>query len=361
MVATPSNSPSSRRFDGVRMRKQHGLSLVELMVAMALGLVISLAVLQVFISNKNTFLLQGAAGHLQENGRFALQYLAAELRPAGVGVGTRLDEEDICVVASNGTAAEWNSMNRPIWGKRNAAAGGLGAVGTDELSIFANDGCESFLTAGEILKPAQNANLKVTTYCPSMQKDHAVMVMDMEKAVVVRITNKPNSSGSGQVTLAHAAGNNDKNAKCGGFKFSDIQFTSPARVVGFAHKTFYVADTGRTSVAGQPVRALFVRDTAQVPVQTNEIIEGVESLRTSFGVAAGNSVGVQTYLSPAEVEAANRWSDVRTVKIDLLLVSEERVSGARDQAVQFGGATVAADGRLRQVFSTVVALRNRID
>ncbi|MCY1185121.1 Type IV Pilus-assembly protein W [compost metagenome] len=96
-------------------------------------------------------------------------------------------------------------------------------------------------------------------------------------------------------------------------------------------------------------------------MQTNEIIEGVESLRTSFGVAAGNSVGVQTYLSPAEVEAANRWRDVRTVKIDLLLVSEERVSGARDQAIQFGGATVAADGRLRQVFSTVVALRNRID
>ncbi len=343
------------------MRKQRGLSLVELMVAMVIGLVISLAVLQVFISNKNTFLLRGAAGNLQENGRFALQYLAAELRPAGVGVGTRLDEDDICVVAAKGDSAEWSAMNRPIWGKRVTATGELGAVGTDQLAIFANDGCESFLTAGELLKPSLNANLKVTAYCQSMQQNRAVMVLDMEKAVVIRITNKPNSSGSGEVTLTHAASNNDKNAKCGGFKFSDIQFTAPARVVGFAHRTFYVANTGRVTASGQPIRALFVRDAAQVPAQVSEIVEGVESLRSSYGVATDNSVGVQSYLTPAEVEAANRWDDVRTVKIDLLLASNERVAGAQDQAVQFGGAAVAADGRLRQVFSTVVALRNRVD
>ncbi|MNF99874.1 hypothetical protein D3C84_827910 [compost metagenome] len=187
------------------------------------------------------------------------------------------------------------------------------------------------------------------------------MVLDMEKAVVIRITNQPNSSGNGPVTLTHAASNNDKNAKCGGFKFADIQFNSPARVVGFAYRTFYVAETGRVTATGQPIRALFVRDGAQVPAQSSEVVEGVESLRTSFGVAAGNSVGVQAYLSPAEVEAANRWDDVRTVKIDLLLASNDRVAGAHDQAVQFGGAAVAADGRLRQVFSTVVALRNRVD
>ncbi|RJG11978.1 prepilin-type N-terminal cleavage/methylation domain-containing protein [Pseudomonas cavernicola] len=343
------------------MRKQQGLSLVELMVAMAIGLVISLAVMQVFISNKNTFVMQGAASHLQENGRFALQYLAAELRPVGVGLGARLDEESICVVATGGAAAEWNAMNRPIWGQRITANGALGAVGTDQLSMFVNDGCESFLTAGELLKPGANANIKVTAYCPSMQQDRAVMVLDMEKAVIIRVSNKPNSSGSGQVTLTHAAGNNNKDAKCGGFKFSDIAFTSPARVVGFSHKTFYVADTDRAAVTGQPIRALFVRDVAQIPAQSTEIVEGVESMRTHYGVAAAGSVGVQTYLSATEVEAANRWGDVRTVKIDLLLVTAERAPGAQDQAIQFDGAAVAADGRLRQVFSTVVALRNRID
>ena len=343
------------------MRNQRGLSLIELMVAMVIGLVISGAVLQVFISNKNTFLLQNASGHLQENGRFALQYLAAEIRPAGVGMGVRLPEESICVVATNGAASEWNAMNRPIWGQRITASGALGAVGTDQMSVFVNDNCGAFLTSGELLKPSANANIQVTGYCPSMQQDRAVMVMDMEKAVIIRITNKPNSSGSGNVTLAHAAGNNDKDASCGGFKFSDIAFTDPARVVGFSSKIFYVADTGRTDSAGQPVRALYVRDVSTVPAQTMEVVEGVESMRTRYGVATASSVGVQSYLTPAEVEAANRWGDVRTVKVDLLMVSDGRAPGAQDQAIEFDGGVVVADGRMRQVFSTVVALRNRID
>jgi len=59
------------------------------------------------------------------------------------------------------------------------------------------------------------------------------------------------------------------------------------------------------------------------------------------------------------VEAAKRWDEVRSVKIDLLLVSDERAPGA--QNLEFDGVAVKADGRLRQVFHTVVALRNRID
>jgi type IV pilus assembly protein PilW len=343
------------------MQAQRGISLIELMVAMVIGLIISGAVLQVFISNKNTFQLQNASGHLQENGRFALQYLAAEIRPAGVGMGVRLTQESICVAGTNGAASEWDSMNRPISAQRVTAGGGLGAVGTDQLALFSNDNCGAFLTAGEILRPGANANVKVTAYCPSMQQNRAVMVMDIEKAVIIRITNKPNSSGSGAVTLAHAAGTNDKDASCGGFKFSDVAFTDPARVVGFSSKIFYVADTGRMNVDGQAIRALYVRDVSSIPAQSQEVVEGVESMRTRFGVASTTSVGVQSYMTPAEVEAADRWGDVRTVKIDLLMVSDGRAPGAQDQAIEFDGAAVAADGRMRQVFSTVVALRNRVD
>ncbi len=109
------------------------------------------------------------------------------------------------------------------------------------------------------------------------------------------------------------------------------------------------------------IRALYARDVSTIPAQTMEVVEGVESMRTRYGVAAANSVGVQSYLTPAEVEAANRWGDVRTVKIDLLMVSDGRAPGAQEQAIEFDGAAVVADGRMRQVFSTVVALRNRID
>lgn len=343
------------------MDKQRGLSLIELMVAMVIGLVITGAVLQVFISNKNTFVTQNASGHLQENGRFALQYLAGVIRPAGVGMGFRLEEEQICVVAANNDSTAWAAMGRPVWGQRVTAAGSLGLVGSDELTLSSTDDCDSFLADGEYVRPGGNANAKVTAYCPSMQQDAAVMVTDMEKAVILRITNKPNGNGNGNVTLTHAAGNNDKDAKCGGFKFSEIVFANPARVLGFGNKTFFVAETDRPAATGGFVRALFVRDNTAKPAAITEIVEGVENMRISYGVTSEISVGVESYLSATEVETAKRWGDVHTLKIDLLLVNDERVPGAKGQTISFDGAAVAADGRLRKVFSTVVALRNRIE
>jgi len=337
------------------MRKQRGLSLIELMVAMLIGLVITGAVLQVFISNKSTFVMQDAMSRLQENGRFAVQHLAAEIRVAGIGMGVRLADEKICVVATAGSTTEWKEMNRPIWGLR-AGGHNYGIKGTDQLHLASTDDCDAFLTDGEVLAPAKNANVKVTKYCPSMVKGRAVMVMDMEKAVILRINNSPNAHAE-TVTLNHSAGSNNKNAACGGFKFSDITFENPARVVGFNSKIFYVAKTGRTGGTGKPVRALFVRDVVEATAV--ELVEGVEDMRIRYGVANADSANVQNYLTAPEVEAAKRWDEVRSVKIDLLLVSDERAPGA--QNLEFDGVAVKADGRLRQVFHTVVALRNRID
>jgi type IV pilus assembly protein PilW len=62
---------------------QRGLSLIELMVAMVIGLFLILGVTQIFINNQKSYLFQqGQAGN-QENGRFALAILGQELAKAG--------------------------------------------------------------------------------------------------------------------------------------------------------------------------------------------------------------------------------------------------------------------------------------
>lgn len=341
------------------MRKQRGLSLIELMVAMLIGLIISGVALQVFLSSKTTFVTQNNLSRLQETGRFALQYLAQQVRPAGVGMGVRLSEESICVVASSADSDDWDRANMPIWGRRSAGgADEFGVAGSDEVHLFRNDDCGAFLTEGEVLAPGQNANIKVTAYCPSMVRNGVVMVADMEKAVVIRITNTPNPAAA-TPTLAHAAGTNDDDAQCGGFKFSDIAFQSPARVVGFDHRVYYIAETDRSDQTGATIRALFVRDS--VSGSAEEVVAGVENMRIAYGVAEDGSVGVVDYLSAAEVESADRWDDVRTLAVELLLVSESISAGAEDQSIEFDGEVVAADGRLRQVYRTVVALRNRTE
>jgi type IV pilus assembly protein PilW len=64
-------------------RHQRGIGLVEIMVALTLGLVLMGGVLQVFISNKQTYRMQEAHARLQENGRFAMEKLSRDIREAG--------------------------------------------------------------------------------------------------------------------------------------------------------------------------------------------------------------------------------------------------------------------------------------
>lgn len=64
-------------------RLQIGLSMVELLIAMALGLLLMTGVIQVFLTSRQTYAANEAMGRLQENGRFALDFIARNARNAG--------------------------------------------------------------------------------------------------------------------------------------------------------------------------------------------------------------------------------------------------------------------------------------
>ena len=60
-----------------------GLSLVELMVALVISLVLMLGVVQVFIASQTASRLSEGASRVQENARFALDFLERDIRMAG--------------------------------------------------------------------------------------------------------------------------------------------------------------------------------------------------------------------------------------------------------------------------------------
>jgi type IV pilus assembly protein PilW len=62
---------------------QSGLTLVEMMVAMVLGLLILLAVSSIYIGSRQTFRLQDDNARLQETGRYALEVMGRSIRQAG--------------------------------------------------------------------------------------------------------------------------------------------------------------------------------------------------------------------------------------------------------------------------------------
>lgn len=62
---------------------QRGFSLVELMVAVVLGLLLTIVVSTIFLGGKQTFKTQDDLSRVQENGRFALDLLGRTVRLAG--------------------------------------------------------------------------------------------------------------------------------------------------------------------------------------------------------------------------------------------------------------------------------------
>ncbi len=65
------------------MSGERGFTLVELMVAMVIGLILLGGVYTVFFSSVTTYRQTAGLSRLQENGRFALELLGQELRNAG--------------------------------------------------------------------------------------------------------------------------------------------------------------------------------------------------------------------------------------------------------------------------------------
>jgi len=64
--------------------QSRGFSLIELMIALFLGLIVTLGITNIFISAKNTYLTQNAAAGMQEDARFILSKMVQEIRMTGM-------------------------------------------------------------------------------------------------------------------------------------------------------------------------------------------------------------------------------------------------------------------------------------
>ena len=70
-------------------RRAQGFSLVELMIAITLGLLLLAGVAQVFVNSKQGYRVQESVGRLQENARYASGYLSRYIRMADLWSGVK--------------------------------------------------------------------------------------------------------------------------------------------------------------------------------------------------------------------------------------------------------------------------------
>ncbi|MEP5232655.1 MAG: PilW family protein [Alloalcanivorax sp.] len=80
---------------------QKGFSLVELMVALVLGLIVTAAAIQLFITNQKTFVLQQTASQLQQDSQQVMRFMIRDLRKAGLIWDTVTATRDMGIQFSN--------------------------------------------------------------------------------------------------------------------------------------------------------------------------------------------------------------------------------------------------------------------
>ena len=100
-----------------------GFSLVEFMVAMAIGLILVGAVLAVFVNSSSTYTVNQSVARLQENGRYALDEITQDLQLAGYWGGNNSPElirrrggqPDQLAAATNDCTARWHiALDQPL-------------------------------------------------------------------------------------------------------------------------------------------------------------------------------------------------------------------------------------------------------
>lgn len=77
-----------------------GYTLVELMIALALGLIIVAAVLSIYLNSQRSLVLQSSLGELQENANFGMRLLAHDIRHANLNMGNAEQQINPLVLGS---------------------------------------------------------------------------------------------------------------------------------------------------------------------------------------------------------------------------------------------------------------------
>lgn len=338
-----------------QQQKSPGLTLVELLVAMVISLVVLGGVYQVFRGSTTTYKMQEGLSRLQENGRFAMDFLAHDVRQAGY-LGCMANVEYLVntlnnpgylynfSVGINGFDAQngtWNpvvpidaGINEPIpWSDIISMRGFIGSsVSIAETMPTVSADLKTVPVPSGVTPPVATGDIVLISDCTS-------------NAAVFQITNYTLSNGN----MVHNTGTGTP-----GNATKDLghQFQKGAEIVKIATTSYFVS----INQGGTP--ALYRKIGSN---QKAEVVEGVQVMQILYGIDSSGDRNVDAYVAAA---AVTNWNDVRSVQIGLLMRTPDEIRGMEpDTAVYdvldttFGPYN---DRHLRRVFTATIGLRNRL-
>jgi len=336
---------------------QRGLTLVELMIALTIGLFLLGAISAIFLSTRNGFDYSNEVARIQETGRFALETISRDIRMAGYnGCGRTVPTANVVVGASGDPTLDFTT---PIRGYE---------VGTDTLptalsSITATATSSPPLSGTDaiVLLGASNGDLVVESHNPSaaqintnthsIQAGEILFITDCSKASIFQMSGPSTAS---PTNIVHNTGASISPGNCTKFlgascpASSSYTYKPGSIVMRLSSSAYFIGNSPAPNPNG--TRSLYSRDlegTSSGTGAVRELLVGVQDMQITYGLDTDGDGDVDSRGNTATtISAANAWGQVISVQVSLT------VRSTRTNISTTGGA-------LNQTFTETVVARNR--
>lgn len=310
-------------------KREKGFSLIELMIALVMGVFLIGGVISVFIGSSQSFRSNEALSRVQENGRFALEIIAQELRSVGYRGECFSEVTDIIDTSDTDYEVEALDLNEPLQGWVSDA----GEFFEADLSAY-----EATTDLVIIKHAAENTGASLTNDVSQSDVNLSVDVSIDQDAIVVisdgLVCNLFQNTASSTTTISRGTSGSNINNVTSADQVFTREFKNGEATVSFLSSTlFYVGSGLTTSTALRSVSY----DKGSPDDQ--ELVEGVTDLTVLYAVVSGSGPSLDYSNTAADITAAGEWDDVVAVRITV---------------------DVQGDQNISQQFSTTVALRNRL-
>ncbi len=324
-------------------RHQVGLSLVELMVAMIIGIFLMLGAVTVYNQSRNTYRASEALARLQEVGRLAMDVIESDLRMANYW-GLNSDATFIVNRAGVGDPKP-SAFTDAQWGVISACGGASSnwAIDLDRYLDGTNNGFGLSCTAPTGYTPIGTSDVLVIRRA----SDNLPTTLDTGRVYL------QTSRLQGELFMPACSDPTDPTC-------IPASFLPPVSQSRRLEATaYYVANrsTLRTDVPALRRKRL-VSLTAATPILDDEIVSGIEDIQVRFGIDTNGDTNVDSYVNPGAVGGAA----VISATIWLRVRSEDRdFSHTDDRSYQYADMATAFtpnDNYRRIVISKTIQLRN---
>jgi len=316
---------------GRKMHNQRGVTLVELMVALVLGLVVSGAALALFMTNKQVYTASENLDRVQESSRTAFELMARDLREAN-GIPCTNDLGIYFINYLKNPANYWWGN----WGYDSTSTstdlgdGLLGYSGTDAFPDAAFGTGEGDRVAGtpaiEVwgavstdimvtnVMGAPADPLTVTTTTGKIASNDILVICDYSNGAIFQATKVTANS------IEHGSSGTPGNATA---NLSPVYGPDSLKPDKFAYisklhaSRWYVGYNGRTDRDGNKLTSLYrtAFTGSTLDPTPDEIVEG----------AVGLTIKYHVQNTPDYVDPPVDWANVDAVQIGLTLASRDKV------------------------------------